>query len=418
MATMAASHMTASLDVVAPDDDMEISSDAGRTPLYDLDIDLPDPRDDDEEIDYMIDDEADQDTHQQVHESSKDDIMVDDYDEPHVVETEMRDDEPVPDEHLTDANELPNEDTQNDFEDQLTFQTQEPIESDLLDLDGLDNDAAQVPEIVIDNPTTEFASSADPAPVFTEDSQPSQPTSANQTSLPLADNELAAPSAVDYNLDHDIRHDEPYPHEDEGRYNDEEQVADGGEPSQLENSDVTNTQISSEEPAAEAIPAVDSDVLAVIEQETAASPLQSYQDGEENTSYSTQSNSVPTHEQGLEDDPNAEYQLLEPAEDDLEDESAWTPTLHAVKVQYGPARLDNDDSNSLFLFQGQTGSFIIEDEAVAYNTMSELFQSCRHTLSDVGEDKELEIYCVDLDLCISEVCVSCLSTSSLQILTT
>jgi hypothetical protein len=412
MATMAASHMHPSLEVAAPDDDMEISSDAGRMDNYDIDIDLMDPQDDDPEIDYMLEDDVvDHAADQDVHASSRDDVMADDMEDSTIVEDIMRDDDHVQDDYLADINEPPADGSLHHFDHQHSFHEQEYTQPDLLqDLTEYKEEHVQVPEIVLDDTTQQTASPVVAPSVPIEDGQPLQPSSANPFSLPPSENEPSALSDVDYNLEHHVGELEGEAHsdnanpDDAGSPHDETQVENSDGLSLLPE-DSHNTQDSRAESSIESELPTGSPTA---QEQSPPSPQPRTTD-QETLNHIEHQIASSQEEQNIEDVDDTPYRLQLPTqadgEQELQDDSTWNPSLHAVKVQYATAQYDDDDSDSLFLFPAHSGSFVVEDTSLAYKSMSELFQSCRQTLSDVSEDEELEIYCEDLDLCISEVCI-------------
>jgi hypothetical protein len=405
MAAMAAPHMP------APSDDMEISSDAGHVD-YELDMDLMDRQDDNDDFDYMLEDkEPDHAAHGHARVSSRDDFMIDDIEEPTIVEDMMQDDEPVHDEYLADVNELPADDGLSHSEQQQIFHEQEHTESELLeDLAEFPEEPLQIPAVVLDSTIHSVPSSAPLSSVSAENTQSLQPI--HQSHISPTHHE-PTPSELDFALEEQENHEgEEYVDADAPADADDHDTP--GEESLLhpEPTDLTYAQDNLEDPVAEAeLHAAHSPTSAhspspvTLGQKQAASPLPSA--AEEISTHVDQQNATSQEQLQLEDDHNSEFQLQEQADEASQDDSSWSSSLHPVKVQYSNvADLNDDDDKALFLFPAESGRYLVGDESVAYKSISELFQNCRPALGDAVEQEELEIFCVDLGLCISEVSVS------------
>jgi hypothetical protein len=414
MATMATSQMHSTLNVPPPGDDMEISSDAGQPDHYDdIDIDLMDPQDDDQDIDYMLEDEQEH-THQDIQASSRDDDMVDDLEDTIVVEEDMRDDEP--DLQLTDVPDIYDDlqfQEHNETDTQENTQIPGPPQIEILeDPRQVDDQVAPDSESIptsypdADATNTQNTTSADDIPHGSS----SQPTS------------LATPteSIKQTSLEHDKLGNEDVQNSDEAVAADLEVVSGTIVPSDAPafTGESTDPSAASEQPEQQTVELGAAPTqqptspleLHVHEVEEIGEPLHVEQnldvdaddvpEPEEFKSSSegnVRENETEIHEseQSLHVDEASAHEG-EPA---LDEESAWT-YMHPVTVEYDGLRM------SLFppMEEDPSATYLLQDISVADKSIADLFVDCRHVLGQsIKEEDELEISCDELDLCISEV---------------
>lgn len=408
MALMALLH-TPFLEVTAPDDDMEISSDAGRVD-QDNDIDLLDGDDD---IDYMLEDthsEQGQTRLDEMPDAGGDDVMYDDdLDEITYAEEEMHEDVPVPDEHLTDVSEFLEDPGFSQFAQPVAGDGQAiPTQVNLASVDTSTANGQQVPETDALVDTADHLEAVQeeqnhdaPAPITStepietdaavfeletqeqvqEEEQPvgqkpavdavtsprnalareASPAAIPNDGLPgLTEKNTDTPQLLEFT--NPISHDDaPEPH-----LNDDKQSAPAprtpvASPKKKEFSAATTSL------QEEVVDSVDPDEAQI---EAAGSPQQ-------------------------------------PSDDKLEvaaPRDAGPPRpFHTTVVDYEGAHI------SLFppMEEDEADTFLLGDISLADKTLVDLFRACRQVLGDsVNEDLELEIYCEDLDLTISEVCTN------------
>lgn len=395
------------LEVTVPDDDMEISSDAGRVD-QDNDIDLLDGDDD---IDYMLEDthsEQDQSRLDEMPDAGGDDIMYDDdLDEITYAEEEMHEDVAVPDEHLTDVSGFLEDPGFSQFAQPVAGDGQAtPTQVNLASFDTSTANGQQVPETdaLVDTvdyfeavqeeqnhdapaPTTstepiepyaavpeletqERAQEKEEQPVVQEPAidpvasphnalagEPSPPASPNERSTGLLEESTDAPQLLEPT--NPISHDDaPEPH-----MNDDKQSA----------------------------PAPRAPVASPKETELSAAPTSL----QEEVVDSVNPDEAQIEAVGSPQQPSDDKQEVAGPRD------AGPPRpFHTTVVDYEGAHI------SLFppMEEDEADTFLLGDISLADKTLVDLFRACRQVLGDsVNEDLELEIYCEDLDLTISEV---------------
>lgn len=383
MAMATASQSLPGLEVTAPDDDMEITSDLGHADDdIDIDIDISGDYQRDQDEDFMLEDarsEAGLDSHQATYADNNDDIMLDGEND-NVEDGVMRDDITVPDEHLTDVSEMVQEDAtssnvvNNDVDTvnfvDYEFDEEAPKQSDH-DNDFNPEEAHAVYEQTTDNM----------API-TADQHGStkniQSVSLKPPPSPAQDKQ------------------EPYP---------------PSKPSPEINGSDEPREMTHEEKLAE--------VNLQKEDEVRQSSGRSSPVPEEK-------NSEQTHEQDYSQEQLEQEQLEQNQEVHERSISTSNPlsqqgdtfqaqpsSLHPVIVTY----LDNEISLFPPREQDQSETFFLQDESIAYQTIGELLQACRTVLGEtIRDEDELEMDIADLGLCISEDCVHASAICFSQIL--
>lgn len=414
MATMAASQMHSTLNVPAPGDDMEISSDAGQIDHYDdIDIDLMEPQDEDQDIDYMLEDEQEH-NHQDTQPSNRDDVMIDDLDDTIVVEEEMRDDEP--DIQLTDIPDVYEElqfPERNDPATQEQPHTQGQPLSDAFEhltqaADDVRSTHETIPTIYSDPEATDAQRTASEAAVSHDPS--------NLATSPAATTEALEQASVEADgQDHDgpqesdeagaamteeadapiVSHDEPtmaesFPDQADTHELPELLATESGldlvrEPNNPSVLDVHEPEEFSQAPPTGQPLIADADSVLESEETSAPSEHDMRESGAE-----THANEQVLQVEGL---------TAQEGEQNLDEDSTWT-YLHPVTVEYDGIRM------SLFppMEEDPSATYLLQDNSVADKSIAELFADCRHVLGQsIKEEDELEISCDELDLCISEV---------------
>jgi hypothetical protein len=388
------------LEITAPDDDMEISSDAGRIE-HDNDIDLVDGDDD---IDYMLEDarsEQGQPRIDEMPDAGRDDIMYDDLDEITYTEDDMHDDVPVPDEHLTDVSEFHGESGFDQFAqpqagegqttptqanssgsfDASTASGQQAPESDTL-IDTVDYFESVQQEQNYNAPTP----TAEAEPVLTEpdvpvseletqgqeqrDVQEHVDTVASQTNAHVGE---ASTSALLYDV-----FDGPF---DEG--SNAQQLSESTNPPLHD--DVTEPVLNDDQRTDAAHEHQHASPKPTDQQEPTISPKEEIVPSPNPDEVEVQESPQQVSNDKLEEVPGSDER---------------PHSLHSIIVDYEGAHI------SLFPpMQGDDADmFLLNDSSLADKTLVDLFRACRQVLGEsIDDDLELEIYSEDLDLTISEV---------------
>lgn len=403
-------------DATHQDDDMEISSDAGRLE-HDNDIDLVDGDDD---FDYMLEDtrsDQGQPRVDDIPEPSRDDIMYDDFDEITYVEDTMHDDAPGPDEHLSDVSEIHEDANLDQFvqgenvdvettstsadlaESSDTAHVQQVSDSEAL-LDTVDYYEPEVQEkdVSANTITTDdeiLASEAVPnAPElegFVEEQEQ------EQVDVPtyFGNNRHESLLPTDQTYDGEGRPTEPV-------VDDTEQLSEPVAPlvHQTSPEHVSSDQqsptgsVRHERGSPQRSGSQQPDILT--KNETAPSPVPSIKSDPIEVQAASQHASH--------DDP--------PQSENVNDESEPN-SMHSVVVDY--------EGTHVSLFPPMEGDeadmFLLKDSFLADKTLVELFRACRQVLGEsIDEATELEIYSEDLDLTIAEDSVHCMTTSFSQLI--
>lgn len=366
------------LEVTAPNDDMEITSDLGRPDDdIDIDIDISGDYQRDQDEDFILEDarsEAGLESHLATYTDNNDDIMLDGENDG-VEDGAMRDDITVPDEHLTDVSEMVQEDVassnvaNNDvdainfvnyqFDEEIPRQADHrndfnPEETHAVYEQTLDNMA---PATTDQHGLTEAIPAASPkaTPPQVQDNQEPDPFSKTNPEIDES-NELR-----------EITHEEQFvqvnpEQEDEARQ-----------------SSVHSSPAPEEKDAEQAH-----------EQDYSQGQLEYNQQGHER-------NTDPSNHISQQGDT---FQVQ-------------SSSLHPVIVTY----LDNEISLFPPREQDQSETFFLQDESVAYQTIGDLLQACRTVLGEtIRDEDELEMDIADLGLCISEDCVHASAICFSQIL--
>ncbi|TID17885.1 conserved glutamic acid-rich protein [Venturia nashicola] len=401
------------LEVPAPDDDMEITSDAGRAEP-DNDIDLLDGDDD---IDYMLEDtrsEQGQSRLDEMPDAGRDDIMYDDdLDEITYTEEEMHEDVPVPDEHLTDVGEY--------LEHSGVAQPAQPVIVDapttppqvhntsfdtyiINDEEVLDNDVLvhTVGYVEVDQEQHDY--DAPPPTISTE------PTEA-VTAVPELEGEEETQEQEQKALQ-----ESPVDVVASPRKNSAGEASSSTIPTDSLNAPVqestdtpqliepTNptSQIDAPEP-----PLNDGKQSAIALQTPVASPKESTNSSQEVITDSVKPDEVQNEAAGSSQQPGDDKQ-----EDAGPRDSGPPRSFHTTVVDYEGAHI------SLFppMEEDEADTFLLGDISLADKTLVDLFRACRQVLGDSIDDSlELEIYCEDLDLTIPEDSTDCMTTSFSQL---
>ncbi|KAE9992818.1 hypothetical protein EG327_007587 [Venturia inaequalis] len=404
------------LEVTAPDDDMEISSDAGRVEP-DNDIDLLDGDDD---IDYMLEDtrsEQGQSRIDEMPDASRDDIMYDDdLDEITYAEEEMHEDVPVPDEHLTDVSEF--------LEDPGVAQPPQPVAVDGQTIPSQVNITPFDASTVNDQQVSDNDALADTVDYFEagqEQMHHDGPPSAIQTEP--TESATALPEL-----------------EEEGETQEQEQ-----HPEQDSTVDaVTSTRKGSSGEASP--PTISNDLTGLVEENTTPQLLESTNPTSQNDVAELDLNddkkcppalqtpiasphetklslaTTSSQEEVIESVRQGEAQIEatgppQQSSDDKQEDAgprdAGPPrSFHTTVVDYEGAHI------SLFppMEEDEADTFLLGDISLADKTLVDLFRACRQVLGDsINDSLELEIYCEDLDLTISEDSTDCMTTSFSQL---
>ncbi|KAF2423808.1 hypothetical protein EJ08DRAFT_700922 [Tothia fuscella] len=419
---MATTHFNSTLEVAVADDDMEISSDAGQQDHhYDIDIDLMDPQDDEQDIDYMLEDEEE--TLRDVQVPNRDDVMIDDLDDTTlVVEDAMLDDETVPDVQITDHDGM-HDDLHS--QEQLIPSDNEHTHSNVPDeLPQLTEDIPTIPENGNEATSFQHESSTSAPSFFPETLNTSQQDTVSQTESITVQTGMIAPT----DADNDTR-------DNEISYEAEPEVSLGNELGvQAVSSD--GTMLSA--PTGPTIAAEVSQESAVqSEVNPAAQP-----ESPTNQEGQPENKTADTHEEQTQDEERFDAeQMTEPYgenppetqdtveasekkpqlephegqenESSLEEDAAWT-YVHPVTVEYEGLRMSlfpPDDE------EDPAATYLLRDNSIADKSIADFFTECRHVLGhSIKEEIELEISCDELDLCISEDSKHCEDTSLSQIL--
>jgi hypothetical protein len=392
-----APHQAPFLELTAPDDDMEISSDAGRIE-HDNDIDLVDGDDD---IDYMLEDtrsEQGQTKIDEMPDAGRDDIMYDDLDEITYVEDDMHEDVPATDEHLTDVGEFHEASDFGQFLQPLANEgqtTPTPINS----FDSSAANGAQAPDSDTLNDHLDYFD-----PVEQEQS--------HKAPAPTADVEPVSSES-----------DNPSSHFGSQGHEQEDVEKHSGTVADLNNASVE--EISSSALSNDGYDDnLEDDSNA--QQLSAPSNLASYEDAPEPVLNGSQHpNASPKHHHDSPKQIQLQDQNL-PVEDEIApahgpDEAEAQDTLQQVsndKLEEVPGSEEEPQSlhpvivdyegAHIYLFRpmhsDDTDEFLLNDFSLADKTLVDLFGACRQVLGDdIDNDLELEIYSEDLDLTISEV---------------
>lgn len=396
------------LEVTVPDDDMEISSDAGRVEP-DNDIDLLDGDDD---IDYMLEDTRSEQGHSRLDEmpdAGRDDIMYDDdLDEITYAEEEMNEDLPVPDEHLTDVSEFLEESGVAQQAQSVavdghittlqahvtSFDT--PFVSDQQGSDDALVDTVDYFEIVQEQgdhavpPPAIPTETTEPATVVPELNKEREEEAQEQVQQAVQDSDI---DTVPSPRKKSIRGDSPPTVSTDGLTGPVEDSTDAPQP-------LESTNPTSQNDASEIQLNVDNHSALAL-QTPVASPKQTELSAPTASSHEEANDSVDPVEAQIKAAGSPQH-LSDEKQEDAGTRDAGPPrSFHTTVVDYEGAHI------SLFppMEEDEADTFLLGDISLADKTLVDLFRACRQVLGDsINDSLELEIYCEDLDLTISEVC--------------
>ncbi|QDS77695.1 hypothetical protein FKW77_003787 [Venturia effusa] len=387
------------LEVPAPDDDMEISSDAGRVET-DNDIDLLDGDDD---IDYMLEDthsEQGQSRFDEMPDAQRDDLMYDDdLDEITYAEEDMHEDVPVPDEHLTDVSEVVEDavlvkSTQPlDDKDQTVSPPTDPasfaksddqrvseIDAVVETVDTVEGNLKEEPDLEKEG-TPEQGQQTMQNPVNDSVTSPDK-TSAEDVSPPAGQPPSTSGDGLKGSFAESKDASQPLESTNPTSHDDDE-------------ADVLNDEESAPAPL---IPLASP--MAARLSTVSTSPQEEGTDlPKSNDAQNEAAESVLQHSDGKEEVAGLR-------------EAGPPRSFHTTVVDYEGAHI------SLFppMEEDEADTFLLSDISLADKTLVDLFRACRQVLGDsINDSLELEIYCEDLDLTISEDSTDCLTTSFSQV---
>lgn len=370
IAMATASQTLPGLEVTAPDDDMEITSDLGRPDDdIDIDIDISGDYQRDQDEDFILEDarsEAGLESHLATYTDNNDDIMLDGENDG-VEDGAMRDDITVPDEHLTDVSEMVQEDVAssnvaNNGVDAINFVNYQFDEEVPRQADHGNDFNPEETHSVYEQTLDNMAPATTNQHGFTEAILAASPTAASPKTTPpqVQGNQEPDPfSKTNPEIDesnelHEITHEEQFVQVNPEQENEARQ------------SSVHSS------PASEG-------------KDAEQGHEQDYPQGQlEHNQQVHERNTDPSNHISQQGDT---FQ-------------AQSSSLHPVIVTY----LDNEISLFPPREQDQSETFFLQDESIAYQTIGDLLQACRTVLGEtIRDEDELEMDIADLGLCISEV---------------
>jgi hypothetical protein len=379
-----------SLEVTAPDDDMEISSDAGRVE-HDNDIDLVD---DDDDIDYMLEDtrsEQGQPRIDEMPDAARDDIMYDDLDEITYGEDDMHDDVPVPDEHLTDVSEFHHDPGFGQFaQPQASEEQTTPTQihaSSSFDATIASGHQAAESDALIETVDYVEQSYNDPTPTANADPAPTEPD--------------APVSELQTNEQEDVREPGGAITTQSDAQGEEVLASYDGLDAPFDETSNTEQLSETTNPTSHDVPEPalnDDEYIDTTPQHQLNSPKRTEQ--QESAISLQQEEPISLLSQDKAEAPASPKQAINNDLEEVQDSEEGARSFHTTIVDYEGAHI------SLFppMQDDDADMFLLKDPTLADKTLVDLFRACRQVLGEsIDDDLELEIYSEDLDLTISEV---------------